>query len=69
MKAAVINNFFTTPRYEDFPEPVPGEGEILIQVKALFLKILKKESRGVGIIQAEQPIQNSRPLLDKEGSV
>lgn len=38
MKAAVLHQFGETPRYEDFPDPTPGEGEILVQVKAVALE-------------------------------
>ena len=42
MKAAVISRFGATPVYEDFADPVPGEGEILVQVKALVLENFEK---------------------------
>jgi NADPH:quinone reductase-like Zn-dependent oxidoreductase len=38
MKAAVLHHFGDIPRYEDFPDPTPGEGEILAQVKAVALE-------------------------------
>jgi NADPH:quinone reductase-like Zn-dependent oxidoreductase len=38
MKAAVLHHFGDIPRYEDFPEPAPGEEEILVQVKAVALE-------------------------------
>lgn len=38
MKAAVLHQFGETPRYEDFPDPVPGEGEILVHVNAVPLE-------------------------------
>jgi len=46
MKAAVINNFGATPRYEDFVDPVPGDGEILVDVKALVLENFEKGVAG-----------------------
>lgn len=42
MKAAVLHNFGETPRYEDFPDPVAGEGELLVQVKAVPLENVDK---------------------------
>ncbi len=39
MKAAVLHQFGTAPRYEDFPDPQPaGENEMLMQVKAASIK-------------------------------
>lgn len=34
MKAAVLDAVGTTPRFGDFPDPVPAEGEVLVQVTA-----------------------------------
>ncbi|HEX2623362.1 MAG TPA: zinc-binding dehydrogenase, partial [Phototrophicaceae bacterium] len=38
MKAAVLHQFGDTPRYEDFPDPVPGEDELIVHVKAVALE-------------------------------
>ncbi len=38
MKAAVLHHFGDIPRYEDFPDPSPGEEEMLVQVKAVALE-------------------------------
>ncbi|HTP08293.1 MAG TPA: zinc-binding alcohol dehydrogenase family protein [Anaerolineae bacterium] len=42
MKAAVLHQFGDLPHYEDFPDPIPGEGEILIQVQAVPLENVDK---------------------------
>lgn len=42
MKAAVINDFGEIPCYEDFPDPIPGKDEMLIQVKAVVLENFDK---------------------------
>lgn len=42
MKAAVLHQFGETPRYEDFPDPIPGEEEILVHVKAVALENVDK---------------------------
>ncbi len=42
MKAAILHQFGDAPRYEDFPAPIPGEGEILVQVKAIALENIDK---------------------------
>jgi NADPH:quinone reductase-like Zn-dependent oxidoreductase len=38
MKAAVLHHFGDIPRYEDFPDPTPGEEEMLARVKAVALE-------------------------------
>jgi NADPH:quinone reductase-like Zn-dependent oxidoreductase len=42
MKAAVLHEVGGIPRYEDFPDPVPGEGEVLIEVKAVAVENVDK---------------------------
>ena len=42
MKAAVLYHFGEAPRYEDFPDPVAGEDQLLIQVKAVALENIDK---------------------------
>ncbi|GAA2212105.1 zinc-binding alcohol dehydrogenase family protein [Nonomuraea monospora] len=42
MKAAVLHEIGGVPRYEDFPDPVPGEGEVLIDVKAVAVENVDK---------------------------
>jgi NADPH:quinone reductase-like Zn-dependent oxidoreductase len=42
MKAAVLHKFGETPRYEDFPDPMPDEGQILVHVKAVALENVDK---------------------------
>jgi len=39
MNAAVLYALGETPRAAQFPEPVPADGELLIQVKAAALKL------------------------------
>jgi len=38
MKAAVLHELGGVPRYEDFPDPIPAEGEVLIEVKAVAVE-------------------------------
>lgn len=38
MKAAVLHQFGQPPRCEEFPDPVAGEGEMLVRVKAVGLE-------------------------------
>ncbi|MCM3022295.1 quinone oxidoreductase family protein [Heyndrickxia ginsengihumi] len=42
MKAAVLYKFGDIPKYEDFPDPVPNQDEVLIQVKAVALENIDK---------------------------
>ena len=42
MKAAVLEKFGATPRYEDFGDPVPDKDEILVEVKAVVLENFEK---------------------------
>jgi NADPH:quinone reductase-like Zn-dependent oxidoreductase len=47
VKAAVLHELGILPRYEEFPDPVPIEGEILVTVRAAPLTNLSK-SRALG---------------------
>ena len=42
MKAAVLHEIGGIPRYEDFPDPVPGDGEVLIDVRAVAVENVDK---------------------------
>jgi NADPH2:quinone reductase len=42
VKAAVLHEVGETPRYEDFPDPVAGEGEVIVEVKAVALENVDK---------------------------
>jgi NADPH:quinone reductase-like Zn-dependent oxidoreductase len=42
VKAAVLHEVGGIPRYEDFPDPVAGEGEIVIDVKAVAVENVDK---------------------------
>jgi NADPH:quinone reductase-like Zn-dependent oxidoreductase len=43
MHAAVLHALGKPPRSEEFPEPIPGEGEVLINVSAASLKPVDKQ--------------------------
>jgi NADPH:quinone reductase-like Zn-dependent oxidoreductase len=43
MHAAVLHEIGTTPRYEEFPEPVSCEGEAIVHVHAASLKPVDKQ--------------------------
>ncbi len=38
MKAAVLHTLGQPPRFEDFPDPQPGQDEVIVRVKAASLK-------------------------------
>jgi NADPH:quinone reductase-like Zn-dependent oxidoreductase len=42
MKAAVLHEVGGIPRYEEFPDPVAGEGEVIIEVKAVAVENIDK---------------------------
>lgn len=42
MKAAVLHALGEPPRYEDFTDPQPAEGEVLVRIKAASLKNVDK---------------------------
>lgn len=42
MKAAVVDSFETAPRYAEFRQPEPREGELLVEVRAAALSNLVK---------------------------
>src|SRR2546425_12100978 len=43
MKAAVLHRLGKAPRCEEFAEPVAGEGEVMVQVRAASLKAVDKQ--------------------------
>jgi NADPH2:quinone reductase len=42
MKAAVLHQLGAVPRYEDFPDPVAGDGEVVVEVKAVAVENVDK---------------------------
>ena len=42
MKAAVLHEIGGIPRYEDFPDPVAGDDEVVIDVKAVAVETVDK---------------------------
>ena len=42
MKAAVLHTLGKPPRFEDFPDPKPSQGEVIVHVKAASLKNIDK---------------------------
>jgi NADPH:quinone reductase-like Zn-dependent oxidoreductase len=46
MHAAVVHSFGQPPRFEQFPDPAPGDGEVLVQVRAAGLHPVVKALAG-----------------------
>lgn len=46
MNAAVLHTLGQPPRFEPFPDPNPGQGEVLVQVRAAALKPVDKQLAG-----------------------
>lgn len=44
MKAAVIHAFGDIPQYEDFSDPVAGEGDVIVDVRAVALENFDKQT-------------------------
>ena len=42
MKAAVLRSLGKPPRFEEFPDPKPSQGEVIVHVKAASLKNIDK---------------------------
>lgn len=42
MKAAVLHEIGGIPRHEDFPEPVAGDGEVVVEVRAVAVENVDK---------------------------
>jgi NADPH:quinone reductase-like Zn-dependent oxidoreductase len=43
MDAAVLHTFGKPPRFEQFPEPIPDDGEVIVHVRAASLKPVDKQ--------------------------
>lgn len=46
MKAAVLHALGQPPRFDEFPNPVPAPGEVIVRVKAASIKNLDKMRAG-----------------------
>ncbi|NUR89667.1 MAG: zinc-binding alcohol dehydrogenase family protein [Nonomuraea sp.] len=62
MKAAVLHQVGSVPRYEDFPDPVAGEGEVVIDVKAVAVENVDK-AIAAGTHYASQKYVGSLPVI------
>lgn len=56
MRAAVVRAFGEAPRCEKFAEPVAGDGEMLVQVRAASLKPIDKQLASGGHFAASREL-------------
>jgi NADPH:quinone reductase-like Zn-dependent oxidoreductase len=57
MLAAVVHAFGQPPRLEEFPDPTPGDGEVIVQVRAAGLHpVVKALASGAHYGSADQPL-------------
>ena len=68
MKAAVIHVIGEPPRFQDFPEPEPAEGEVLIHVRAAGLHPIVK-ALAAGAHYAGKGESNVVPGIDGVGTL
>src|SRR6476646_8685827 len=62
MKAAVLYAFGETPKFEEFPDPSPGDGHILVFVKAVPLENVDK-AMAEGSHYASQQFLSTLPAI------
>jgi len=67
MKAAVLHQFGQAPKFEDFPDPVPGEGEVIVHVKAVALENVDKAMASGSHYAARQFLPNLPAIVGFDG--
>jgi len=68
MKAAVLHNFGESPRYEDFPDQIVGENEVLVHVKAVALENVDK-AMAKGLHYASKQFFSHFPAIVGHGGI
>jgi len=68
MKAAVIHTFGQPPRFEDFPEPTAGVGEVSVAVRAAGLHPLVR-AQASGSLSGSTNLFSRIPGVDGVGSL
>lgn len=68
MQAAVVNVLGQAPRYQSFPDPVAGEGEVAIQVRAAGLHPIVK-ARASGSHYSSDGVVPAVPGVDGVGTL
>jgi NADPH:quinone reductase-like Zn-dependent oxidoreductase len=67
MKAAIINSFGETPHYADFADPIPGDGETLVDVKAVVLENFEKGVAGGDHYSSKSTYPNFPAIVGNRG--
>lgn len=67
MRAAIIQGFGQMPVYEEFPDPVPSEGEQLIDVKACVLENFDKLTVGGGHYSSKKMFPQFPAIIGTDG--
>jgi NADPH:quinone reductase-like Zn-dependent oxidoreductase len=67
MKAAVLHKLGEVPRYEDFPDPVAGDGEILVEVVAVAVENVDKAVAAGTHFAARQFLPNLPAIVGFDG--
>jgi NADPH2:quinone reductase len=67
MKAAVLHQFGEPPRYEDFPDPQPEDGETVITVKAVALENVDRFIAADAHFAARQFLPNLPAIVGFDG--
>src|SRR5262245_46696430 len=67
MKAAVLHEFGKPPHYEDFPDPTPGDNELLVRVKAVPLENVDKMMAAGSHFASRQFLPNLPAIVGFDG--
>jgi len=67
MKAAVLYNFGETPKFEDFPDPLIEQGQLLVHVKAVALENIDKALANGSHFAVKQMIPQLPAVIGLDG--
>ncbi|HEU4782061.1 MAG TPA: zinc-binding alcohol dehydrogenase family protein [Ktedonobacterales bacterium] len=67
MKAAVLHKFGKAPRYEDFPDPTRGEGEVFVEVKAVALENIDRAMARGSHFASRQSLPHLPAIVGSDG--
>ena len=70
MKAAVLHELGGIPRYENFPDPVAGDGEVVVEVKAAGINPAGPTEPCTFLIISTAPLtRNAKDVRDQDSVV
>ena len=67
MKAAVLHTFGETPKFEDFPDPPIGQGQLLVHVRAVALENIDKALANGSHFAAHQMLPQLPAIVGLDG--